>query len=236
VSDEKAEEIVIDSNIVQRQDLTPMEIARAYDKKKNILGNRQGQRSDIKGGDVSGATRDIIAKDYKVSGMTIDRYLRLINLVPSLQDAIDDGKLVAKTGMELGLIDKPLQYQIAKVTELDPKVLTTASVSKVRKLLKEKQSEAKSNNMPIDNVEVTDSELKSIFKGEITKPNGDVAKPIKLTIEVPADYDEDTREFIQNNAKDDPMFFLDLIKDYVLGNIQVVKNNDDEDLDEVQEG
>lgn len=225
VSDLKAEEIIVDTNIVQRTELTPLEIANAYNKKMQVLGNRQGQRTDIKGSEMAGASRDIIAKEYKVSGMTVDRYLRLLRLTKVFENMIDNGEMTAKTGMELGLLDNIHQNLIFSACKDDTKKITTGNVGKVRSYLKDKMVEAKKEGKNPDDVVLSLAEVKKIMNGEITKSTGDIVKPIKLTIEIPADYDEETREFIASNKKEG-IFFLDLIKDYIHGNIKTIKGDE----------
>lgn len=224
VSDDKAKEILVDTNVAQRQELTAMEIAKAYDEKKRILGNRQGKRTDLTGDDQSGATRDLIAQEYGKSGMTVDRYLRLMNLTPKFQELVDSGEIPAKTGMELGLLDEETQNKIFATNKSGAEGITTKNVSAVKTLINEKKKqelEKESNKGKKKDeiaVNVTKDELNKIFN---TVQESD-KKGLKIVINVPVDFDADTIEFIDGNEQDG-MFFLEIIRKYAKGELVPAK-------------
>ncbi|WP_336786918.1 ParB/RepB/Spo0J family partition protein [Paenibacillus sp. MMO-177] len=223
VTDDKAKEILVDTNVAQRGELTPMEIAKAYHEKKLIIGNRQGQRSDLKGDDAAGATRDIIAQEYGKSGMTVDRYLRLVNLLPEFQEKIEEGTIPVKTGMELGLLDTKTQQQILKYNKYGDENVSTRNVSSIKKALNEKKKVelAKPENKGKKDITValTKDEMDKLLNADQDSDKGDTPKPLKFTVEVPVDFDGETKEFIEGNLVNDNIFLLNLLKDYVHGKL-----------------
>ncbi|MGE6227602.1 ParB/RepB/Spo0J family partition protein [Paenibacillus chitinolyticus] len=227
VSDDKAKEILVDTNVAQRGELTPMEVAKAYHEKKLIIGNRQGQRSDLKGDELSGATRDIIAQEYGKSGMTIDRYLRLVNLLPEFQEKIDKGTIPVKAGMELGLLDLKTQEQVLKYNKYGDENISTKNISSIKKALSDKrkaeQSKPENKDKKDLKVVLTRDEVEGVLNEGREKT--DSPKAFKFTVEVPIGFDAETQEFIKDNLVDDNLFLLNLIKDYVHGTLVHSKKN-----------
>lgn len=214
VTDDKAKEIMIDLNVAQRQELSPIELAKAYEEKTRLLGNRQGRRSDLTKEELEGASRDIVAQEYGKSGMTISRYLRLNKVVPEMQNLIEEGKIAVKTGFELGLIDEDTQTALLSMYNADLKKISTGKVKKLKKAIKEKEK-AQTAEQKGQPVYLTTKEIKEII--EATGDEGE--KELKFSITVPADYDPDTVEFIEGNLLEDSGFLLDLLRDYVQGNL-----------------
>lgn len=199
VDDDEAEEIMVDTNVEQREEMSPMEIAKAYAVKHKALGKRQGQRNDINKG-TKGKTEDIIAKEYEVSGMTVQRYLRLNNLLPEFQQVVDDGTVKVKSAFDLGLVDQKTQkiiLQTVKLEDQDELKAFTKNIVKIKNHLKE--------DRPLTKQEIKD----------IIFPTEEVEKDFVLKIKVPADYDQKTKDFIEFKAESDPEFILDIIKSYV---------------------
>lgn len=224
--DDKAKEIIVDTNVVQRDEKTPMEIARAYKIKAEAIGKRQGVRVDLNGGK-KGLTRDIIGQEYEVSGMTVERYLRLNNLLPEFQELVDNGIMKVKTAFELGLVDEETQGHILDLVDVhdkdELKQLSTKKVKEIKKNLKEKNKLSKEEKKKFKE-EGKEPEHKSLTLDEvkdIVLENKNVEKDLVLKIKVPADYDKETREFIEGNILSEPEWFLNVIKDIAHGKITI---------------
>lgn len=221
VDDDEAQEIIADTNVAQRDEMTPMEIAKAYDIKRRAIGKRQGQRTDLSKDDIKGKTEDIIGKEYEVSGMTVQRYLRLINLNPELQKAVDDGRIKVRTAFELGLIDKDTQEALLNIVDInndnDIKQLSK-NINKIKKALKEKNKLSKEELQELKN-KGKQPEVKPLTESEIaqviSEQKDDSGKDKVIKLVIPADYDPEVREFIEFKAEGDPVFLLDIIKQYL---------------------
>lgn len=85
-NDDEAVAIMVDSNI-QRENILPSEKAFAYKMKAEVL-KHQGI-----GIGKSETTSSIIGKEAGDSGRTVQRYIRLTELIPELLDAVDKGKI-----------------------------------------------------------------------------------------------------------------------------------------------
>lgn len=95
-SDEDADILVVDYNI-NRENLLPSEKARAYKLKLDAM-KRQGARTDLtslqNGEKLNRMTSvKILAEQAEDNVTAIQRYIRLTNLIPSLMEAVDTGKL-----------------------------------------------------------------------------------------------------------------------------------------------
>ncbi|MBF8984834.1 ParB N-terminal domain-containing protein [Lutibacter sp. B2] len=101
----EAREIIIDTNWVQRQ-LSDIEKSMSINFKYGILLN------DKKGYDGSGRVRDIIAKEYNISGRQVDNYRRLHNLIPELKDMITNNTLQSTYALKLVSYDEDMQRYI----------------------------------------------------------------------------------------------------------------------------
>ena len=106
---------VVDSNL-HREHILPSEKAFAYKMKLEAM-KHQGVKSDITSRQVVGKSEsaDFVSSDE--SGRTVQRYIRLTNLIPELLDCMDEGKMALSVGVELSyLID---EHQRAVVEAID---------------------------------------------------------------------------------------------------------------------
>lgn len=101
----EAREIIIDTNWVQRQ-LSDIEKSMSINLKYGILLNNK------KGYDGSGRVRDIIAKEYNISGRQVDNYRRLNNLIPSLKTMINQNTLKSTYALKLVSYNEDMQNYI----------------------------------------------------------------------------------------------------------------------------
>lgn len=200
VDDEKAREIMIDTNVAQRMELSPMELAKAYQAKKEIIGNRQGARSDIDTSkSMQGSTRDLIAQEYGKSGMTIERYIRLNNLTPEFAELVDCEEIPVKVGTELALINEATQNNIMEVVRDDISKLKAGKVTAIKKILKEEQ---KTNPEAF----IGQNKIREIMAEE--KP-----KKEKFSVDVPEDLEAHVKLFLVE-ASEDPYILFELIREH----------------------
>ena len=119
VSRDEAAIMLVDSNL-HRERILPSEKAFAYKLKAEAL-NHQGKRDITLGqivpkSDENRATAQIgeqTGESYK----TVQRYIRLTNLIPDLLDMMDENKIAFSIGVELSFLDDQLQYDVLNACE-----------------------------------------------------------------------------------------------------------------------
>lgn len=102
----QAKEIVIDTNWIVRT-LSPVEKAKSIVNKIQIVNQARGRRKDG-----LGRTRDIVAAKYNIDGRTVERYRKLLDLIPEFLLLIDSRKLSLKAGERLAGFDQETQRWI----------------------------------------------------------------------------------------------------------------------------
>ena len=100
---------VVDSNL-HREHILPSEKAFAYKLKMEAL-NHQG----VTCGQVGHKSRDDVSDTE--SGRTVQRYIRLTNLIPELLEFMDEGKMALSVGVELSYLDDQSQYDVLEQCE-----------------------------------------------------------------------------------------------------------------------
>ncbi len=119
VSRDEAAIMLVDSNL-HRERILPSEKAFAYKLKADAL-NHQGKR-DITSGQLVPKSDDCrttaqIGEQTGESYKTVQRYIRLTNLIPELLDLMDEGKIAFSVGVELSFLDDQLQYDVLNACE-----------------------------------------------------------------------------------------------------------------------
>ena len=101
--------IMVDSNL-QRENILPSERAKAYKMKMEAI-KRQGARTDLTSPKISAKFRsdDEVGQDAGVSGDTIRNYIALTQLVPELQQMVDEKKISFNPAVELSYLDEAQQ-------------------------------------------------------------------------------------------------------------------------------
>jgi ParB family chromosome partitioning protein len=136
MDDDTATILMVDSNL-QRENILPSERAKAYQMKMEAL-KHQGQRADLTSDQIEPKlrARDLIAKDTGQSGPTVQRYLRLNNLIPELLDMVDGKKLAFNPAVELSYLKPEEQKEFLTAME---SAQTSPSLSQAQRLKKASQ-------------------------------------------------------------------------------------------------
>lgn len=116
LSDDEAKIYLIDTNLCTRDKISPMERARAYKIKYDTYKKRNIKTSmfeEIKR-DNTGAL-DTLIKEEKTSAGSIQRYLRLMYLIPSLQEFADKGEISLTVGEKLSFLPNEQQKFVAEL-------------------------------------------------------------------------------------------------------------------------
>lgn len=116
VSRDEAIILMVDSNS-QRSEIAPTDKGKAYKMKLEAIKRQQGERTDLtsvpSGQKLNGKTsREILAENSEDSNTQIQRYIRLTNLVPELQDFVDKGQMKMRPAVELSYLDEETQRDI----------------------------------------------------------------------------------------------------------------------------
>jgi ParB family chromosome partitioning protein len=111
MTDEEAIIAMVDSNL-QREHILPSEKAFAYKMKMEAIAHR-----GVTCGQVGHKSRDTVSDTE--SGRTVQRYIRLTNLVPELLNLMDEGKIAFSVGVELSYLDDGLQYDLLDIIQQD---------------------------------------------------------------------------------------------------------------------
>ena len=126
-----------DSNL-QRENILPSERAAAYKMKMEAI-KRQGARHDLTSSQVETKLRsdEIIAEQTGESRAQIQRYIRLTELQPELQQMVDDKKIAMTPAVEISYL-KPEEQRILLTTIESEQA--TPSLSQAQRMKKLSQS------------------------------------------------------------------------------------------------
>ena len=129
--------MMVDSNF-QREELLPSERAKAYKMKLEAI-KRQGARTDLTsvqlGQKLPGRTsRDLIAENSPDSSSQIQRYLRLNELIPSLLQLVDDGKIALTPAVELSYLTEEEQRLLLTTIESEEAAPSLSQAQRMKKL------------------------------------------------------------------------------------------------------
>ena len=133
---------MVDSNL-KREEISPMEKARAYQMKTDAMKRKMGRRTkeEIAQDEALGIKRmnadEELAQQMGESPATIQRYKTLNKLVPELQDLVDEGKIPVNTGADIAQMKPKEQKVLADAIQKESKV---PSGTKAKELKKESQA------------------------------------------------------------------------------------------------
>lgn len=122
---------VVDSNL-HRELILPSEKAFAYKLKMEAL-NHQG----VTCGQVGHKSRDDVSDTE--SGRTVQRYIRLTNLIPELLEFMDEGKMALSVGVELSFLDEQSQYDVLEQCEINDCTPSYSQAMEMKKRFQDRQ-------------------------------------------------------------------------------------------------
>ena len=122
---------LVDSNL-HREKILPSEKAFAYKMKLEAM-NRQGQRTDLTSAQVGRKleTAEIIGEQSGESRNQVRRYIRLTNLIPSILQMVDEGKIALTPAVELSYLTETEQADLLETIESED---CTPSLSQAQQL------------------------------------------------------------------------------------------------------
>ena len=137
LTDDEATIIMVDSNL-QRETILPSEKAFAYKMKLDAM-KRQGQRTDLTSRplDTKSRSDEQLAKDSPDSARQIQRYIRLTELIPSILQMVDDGKIAFRPAVELSYLSSKQQEALYSTMECEDCTPSLAQAIKMKEFSKD---------------------------------------------------------------------------------------------------
>lgn len=137
LTDDEATIIMVDSNL-QRETILPSEKAFAYKMKLDAM-KRQGQRNDLTSRplDTKSRSDEQLAKDSPDSARQIQRFIRLTELIPSVLQMVDDGKIAFCPAVELSYLSKEQQESLYSTMECEDCTPSLAQAIKMKEFSKD---------------------------------------------------------------------------------------------------
>lgn len=128
---------LVDSNL-QRENILPSERAFAYKMKSEAM-KRQGFRTDLTSSQVVTKLRtdDKVAQGFGVGRMTVQRFIRLTELIPPILQMVDEGKIALTHAVELSFLKKDEQENLFATMESEE---ATPSLSQAQRMKQLSQS------------------------------------------------------------------------------------------------
>ena len=135
LTDDEATIIMVDSNL-QRETILPSEKAFAYKMKLEAM-KRQDQRSDLTSAPLEpklkgSRSNEELAASSPDSRSQIQRFIRLTELIPSVLDMVDSGKIAFRPAVELSYLSKEQQQSLYDTMECEDCTPSLAQAIKLK--------------------------------------------------------------------------------------------------------
>ena len=138
MSDDAAVILMVDSNL-QREHILPSERAFAYKMKLEAIKN-QGARSDLTSGQIvqkSKLSIERVAEDAGEGYKTVQRFIRLTNLIPELLDMVDEKKIAFNPAVELSYLDESQQRDFLEAMNDTQNAPSLSQAQRLKRLAQE---------------------------------------------------------------------------------------------------
>ena len=135
LTDDEATIIMVDSNL-QRETILPSEKAFAYKMKLEAI-KRQGERTDLTSSPLDKKLKGLtsaqqVSQKSGDSQPQIYRYIRLTELIPSILDMVDSGKIAFRPAVELSYLSKKQQQSLYDTMECEDCTPSLAQAIKMK--------------------------------------------------------------------------------------------------------
>lgn len=140
LTDDEAVILMVDSNL-QRETISPMERAQAYRMKLEAL-KHQGKRMDLKGKTTSGqlvqkSSLDQVSEESGDSVKQVQRYIRLTELLPEIQEKVDSKEISFTPAVEISYLSADEQKQFLDAMEYSQNTPSLSQALRLKKLSRE---------------------------------------------------------------------------------------------------
>ena len=125
---------LVDSNI-QRENILPSERAFAYKMKLEAM-KRQGFRTDLTSSQLGTKLRtdDKVAQGFGVGKTTVQRFIRLTELIPPILQMVDEEKIAVTPAVELSFLRKEEQENLLVTMESDDATPSLSQAQRMKRL------------------------------------------------------------------------------------------------------
>ena len=133
---------MVDANL-KRENISPMEKARAYAMKLEAMKHKAGRRTKEETAALEAAGKKPMRADEELAQQTgesrsnIQKLVRLNNLTPELQQMVEDKTLPVHTAADLSYLKKEEQAAVADAIQKEDKVPTGAQAVELKKASQE---------------------------------------------------------------------------------------------------
>lgn len=132
--------LMVDSNF-QRENILPSERAKAYKMKMDAIRRQAGRptKNSVQlGQNFEGKTsRELLADASPDSSTQIQRYIRLTELTPQLQQMVDEGKIGITPAVELSFLTPDEQTLLLDTIDSEQATPSLSQAQRMKKLSKE---------------------------------------------------------------------------------------------------
>ena len=137
LNDDEAVILMVDSNL-QRESILPSERAKAYKMKLEAL-KHQGSREDLTSSQVGTKLRtdDILARQTNSSRNQVQRYVRLTELKPELQEMVDTKQIAFNPAVEISFLSDDEQEKFIDAMDYSQSTPSLAQAQRLKKLSRE---------------------------------------------------------------------------------------------------
>ena len=138
VDQDAATIIMVDSNL-QRENILPSERAKAYKMKMDAIRRKAGRPSKNNASQVETHLRsdEIIAQQVGESRAQVQRYIRLNELEPELQQLVDDGKMGMTPAVEISYLKPDEQKLLIETIDSEQATPSFSQAQRMRRLSQE---------------------------------------------------------------------------------------------------
>lgn len=168
MDDDTAILLMVDSNL-QREELLPSEKAFAYKMKLDAMKRQAGRpKENVRqiGTNLIGQRSDsIMAQKVNESARTIQRYIRLTNLVPDLLDRVDNKTMAFNAAVEVSYLTEQEQIMLCDAIEREE---CTPNLSQAKRL-KQYSQDGKLDENVMDAIMTEEKPIedKLVLKGDV---------------------------------------------------------------------
>ena len=169
MDDDAAVIAMVDANL-QRETILPSERAFAYKMKLEAM-KHQGQRTDLTSCQLGTKLRTdaLVAEGTNESARTVQRFIRLTELIPKLLDMVDQKQLSFNPAVELSYLSQPEQHDLLDAMDY---AQSTPSLSQAQRLKKLSQE----GTLNRDTMRTIMSEIKKPELGNVTLKDATLRK------------------------------------------------------------
>ena len=142
MDDDTAIIFMVDANL-QREHILPSERAFAYRMKLEAM-KHQGERKDLTCGQddhklLGKKSREIIAEQTGESARTVQRYIRLTELIPEIRDMVDEKKIAFNPAVELSYLKPEEQKEFLEAMDYAQTSPSLSQAQRIKRMSQEGQ-------------------------------------------------------------------------------------------------